>query len=132
MKIGTLAALTGCKITTIRFYEAKGLLPMPLRTEGGQREYSEEALKRLTLIIDCRRHGLPLQCIARLLSFTVSEEEDIYGLKAQVELYLKGVEAQRASLERIEDFLKRVQAGITMGQAFSEEKMSTTLKDSKA
>lgn len=126
MKIGTLAALTGCKITTIRFYEAKGLLPM--RTEGGQREYSEEALKRLTLIMDCRRHGLPLQCIARLLSFTVSEEEDIYGLKAQVELYLKGVEAQRASLERVEDFLKRVQAGITMGQAFSEEKNEHHLK----
>ena len=126
MKIGTLAALTGCKITTIRFYEAKGLLPM--RTEGGQREYYEEALKRLTLIMDCRRHGLPLQCIARLLSFTVSEEEDIYGLKAQVELYLKGVEAQRASLERVEDFLKRVQAGITMGQAFSEEKNEHHLK----
>lgn len=35
--IGGLAALTGVKVPTIRFYEQIGLLLRPTRTAGGQR-----------------------------------------------------------------------------------------------
>src|SRR5215217_8242978 len=40
MTIGTLAAASGVKVTTIRYYERAGLMPAPPRTTGGQRDYT--------------------------------------------------------------------------------------------
>ena len=46
LTIGELSRLTGVKATTIRWYEQEGLLPPPLRTEGGHRVYDGEHLRR--------------------------------------------------------------------------------------
>ena len=39
LAIGELSRRTGVKATTIRFYEAEGLLPPALRSEGGHRVF---------------------------------------------------------------------------------------------
>jgi DNA-binding transcriptional MerR regulator len=39
MRIGELAAACGVTAKTIRFYEQAGLLPEPVRTADGYREY---------------------------------------------------------------------------------------------
>ena len=69
MKIGELARITGCPVTRIRFYEQKGLLPMPSRTPGGQRKYSDKAIERLDFISTCRANGMKLECIERFIAF---------------------------------------------------------------
>ena len=69
MKIGELAQRTGCPVTRIRFYEQKGLLPEPRRSMGGQRNYSQEAVKRLEFITTCRANGMKLECIERFIEF---------------------------------------------------------------
>jgi hypothetical protein len=33
--IGQMSRQTGVKVTTIRYYESRGLIPSPARTEGG-------------------------------------------------------------------------------------------------
>lgn len=68
LTIGQLSARTGVKITTIRFYEQKGLMPEPERTRGNQRRYSDHALNRLTFIRHARDLGLPLDDVAALIS----------------------------------------------------------------
>lgn len=50
----------------IRFYEARGLLPEPERA-GGKRRYSEEVLRRLTIIDAAQRVGFTLEEIRDLL-----------------------------------------------------------------
>ena len=45
--IGQMSRRTGVKVTTIRYYESRGLIPSPARTTGGQRRYDEAALERL-------------------------------------------------------------------------------------
>ena len=50
MRIGELAKSAGIPTSTIRFYEAKGLLPEPERKANGYRIYSEQTLQRLSLI----------------------------------------------------------------------------------
>lgn len=65
--IGRLSAETGVNIETIRYYERIGIMPAPPRTEGGQRIYGAEHLKRLTFIRRCRELGFSLDEIRVLL-----------------------------------------------------------------
>ena len=67
MTIGALARAAGVAPQTVRWYEARGLLPAPARTEGGQRRYDEAALKRLSFIRHARELGLGLEDIHALL-----------------------------------------------------------------
>lgn len=68
MKIGRLAALTDCKIETIRYYEKIGLLPEPARTGGGYRVYDDQHMKRLSFIRRCRELGFTIDEIRGLLT----------------------------------------------------------------
>ena len=50
MKIGEIARRTGLKIETVRFYEAEGLVPAPIRSGGNYRLYDRSHLDRLSFI----------------------------------------------------------------------------------
>ncbi|MBK5198544.1 MAG: MerR family transcriptional regulator [Methyloceanibacter sp.] len=66
--IGELAARTGCKVQTVRYYEQIGLMPEPVRTKGNQRRYGSRHLERLAFIRHSRQLGFSLQTIRELLS----------------------------------------------------------------
>lgn len=65
-RISELAERTGVPATTLRFYEAAGLLPAD-RTPAGYRTYAESAVERLSVVGAGKRLGLPLADIAELL-----------------------------------------------------------------
>ena len=67
LSIGDLSRATGVKATTIRWYEAEGLLPPPARTEGGHRAYGEAHLRRLGFIRHARELGFAMPAIRELL-----------------------------------------------------------------
>ncbi len=60
---------------TIRFYEKKGLLSDPIRTDGGYRQYSQEDLERLIFIKNAKELGFALSEIKELLAIA---DGDIY------------------------------------------------------
>jgi len=64
--ISQLADRSGVPATTLRFYEAVGLLPAG-RTPSGYRVYSEDAVERLGFITAAKQFGLSLEQIAGLL-----------------------------------------------------------------
>ena len=70
LSIGKLGKRTGCKVQTVRYYEQIGLMPKPRRTEGKQRLYREDHLKRLAFIRHNRELGFPLQSIRDLLKLS--------------------------------------------------------------
>tara|TARA_A100001037_G_C14641565_1_gene410398 strand:+ start:132 stop:512 length:381 start_codon:yes stop_codon:yes gene_type:complete len=57
---------------TLRYYERRGLLPEPPRTEGGHRIYGPRHLERLRFIQDFQTLGFQLEEIHALLQ--VNEE----------------------------------------------------------
>lgn len=63
MKIGELAARSGVAPSTIRFYEASGLLPAATRGSNGYRLYSLDALRQLLIIQTAQRLGFPLDAV---------------------------------------------------------------------
>ncbi len=80
---GVLSKRTGCNIETIRYYERVGLMPDPVRSEGGHRLYSEEHVRRLRFIRRSRELGFTLKEIRVLLElvdrrdYTCAEVRDI-------------------------------------------------------
>lgn len=74
-RTGELANKAGVNKETIRFYEKKGLLADPVRTEAGYRQYSQEDLKRLVFIKNAKELGFSLSEIKELLAIA---DGDIY------------------------------------------------------
>ena len=105
MQIGELAEATGCKVVTIRYYEKKGLLPAFRRTEGNYRVYATEDLDRLKFILHCRRHGMGLDDVKKLLLFRDQPQRDCTWVKELIHLHIQNVEEQIRSLEHLKKHL---------------------------
>ncbi|MFC9324077.1 MerR family transcriptional regulator [Kitasatospora sp. NPDC057015] len=61
MRIGEAAAATGATPRALRFYEQRGLLPPPVRTASGQREYGPAEVARVRVIRDLLALGLTVE-----------------------------------------------------------------------
>ena len=72
MRIGELARRSGLSASSIRFYEAKGLLNVVSRKANGYREYPADALMILGLIIGAQRTGFSLDEIRQILPADLS------------------------------------------------------------
>lgn len=70
MRTGQLAVEAGVNIQTIRFYERRGILPKPARTQGGYRDYPAHSPRLIRFI---KR--------AQDLGFTLAEIEDLLRLR---------------------------------------------------
>ncbi len=66
-RVEELAAAAGVRVDTVRFYQAKGLLPAPRRVKRAA-VYSDQHLARLQRIRRYQSQGLTLAVIKRLLS----------------------------------------------------------------
>ncbi len=87
MKIGELARRTGLTASTIRFYEAKGLLNAVQRQSNGYREYSLDAVAVLSVIVNAQQTGFTLDEIAQVLPQDFSSwrhEELIAALRKKI------------------------------------------------
>ena len=69
MRIGELAQRLDVSTDTVRFYERAGWLPSAARQDNGYRDYHDEDVEHLRLLIDLRRIDLPLETAARLASW---------------------------------------------------------------
>jgi MerR family transcriptional regulator, copper efflux regulator len=66
--IGQLAHSAGVNIETVRYYERRGLLRDPPRSDSGYRQYSTDDLWRLQFIARAKRLGFTLSEIASLVA----------------------------------------------------------------
>jgi DNA-binding transcriptional MerR regulator len=64
---GQLAKAAAISSDSLRFYERRGLLPLPPRTESGYRAYPPSALDRVLLIRRALSLGLSIDELVRLL-----------------------------------------------------------------
>ena len=66
LSAGQLAERSGVAVSTIHFYEAKGLV-RGWRSSGNQRRYGRDVLRRVAIIKVAQRLGLPLAMIKRAI-----------------------------------------------------------------
>jgi len=87
LTIGKFAASAGVGVETVRFYQRRGLLPLPeRRAAGGFREYSAADQGRLAFIRRARRLGFSLEEIADLLGPAQARSADDIAAAAQAKL----------------------------------------------
>lgn len=67
LSVGEVARRCGVAVSTIHFYEGKGLLAAS-RNAGNQRRYSREVLRRVAVIKIAQQAGIPLAEIREALS----------------------------------------------------------------
>lgn len=103
MTIGAFARAAGVNVETIRFYQRKGLLPVPERPVGGVRRYSHAAVARMQFVKSAQRLGFSLGEIAELLRLDDGTRCDEASVLA--ERKLKDVRQKLADLRRIETAL---------------------------
>jgi MerR family transcriptional regulator, redox-sensitive transcriptional activator SoxR len=66
LSVGEVAARSGVAVSTLHFYESKGLIKS-WRNRGNQRRYARDVLRRVALIKVAQRTGISLAAICRAL-----------------------------------------------------------------
>lgn len=108
--IGEMSRRSGVKVTTIRFYESKGLLPEPDRTAGNQRRYDRAALERLRFIRHARDLGLPLNDVAELIALHGPAGGNLDRAHDIADSQRRWIRARIARLHRLARELDRIAA----------------------
>lgn len=67
LSVGEVAARSGVPVSTIHFYEGRGLIE-GWRSSGNQRRYAREVLRRIAVIRIAQRAGIPLARIKAALA----------------------------------------------------------------
>lgn len=128
LTIGNLAEQTNCKIQTIRFYEQIGLLKPPARTEGNQRRYGTDSVKRLQFIRHARDMGFDVDDIRELLRLSAHPEENCQSAEEIARRHLSSVRDRIKKLRKLEKELARVTENCTC-QKIAECRVIEVLAD---
>ena len=107
LKIGALAARTDTTTPTIRFYEEIGLLPAADRQSGGQRQYGEEDVRRLTFIRRCREFGFSVEQVRELVALIQDSARSCTDAREIAHTHLNAVRAKLTELRALEREMAR-------------------------
>ncbi|MGF1707300.1 Cu(I)-responsive transcriptional regulator [Enterovibrio baiacu] len=95
MKINEVSRITGLNAKTIRFYEQKGVISEPSRSENGYRDYSERQVNELQMI---RR--------SRLVGFSLDECQALLELSRNPKR--RSADVKKKALEKIEEIDEKI------------------------
>lgn len=105
LAVGEVARRSGVAVSTLHFYEAKGLIASR-RSEGNQRRYGREVLRRVAFIRVAQRVGIPLariaEALAQLPEGRTPDRADWARLSAA---WREELDARIAQLRRLRDTL---------------------------
>jgi len=110
MKIGEIASQTNCNIETIRYYEKINLLPVPIRSGNGYRNYSEDHIKRLRFIRRCRELGFSIEEIRALIRLVDSHDYTCNDVRMIAMEHIADIRRKIADLKNLEKTLSQISA----------------------
>lgn len=103
-----MAQAGDCKVQTIRYYEEKGLLPEPRRSQGNQRVYSQAHYDRLRFIRHGRELGFSLERIRQILDLTDDAGKSCAQVDRIANEHLREVESKIRRLQSLRKELRRM------------------------
>jgi DNA-binding transcriptional MerR regulator len=105
--IGALARAAGVPVSTLRYYERRGLLRPDGRSRANYRRYSDESLQRLRLIRCAQSIGLSLTDARELLRLVDSQRCPCDDVEQVMRRRLADVRQRLRELRRWERALQR-------------------------
>ena len=106
MTIGKLAEKCGIGVETVRYYERRGLIAEPERTDSGYRRYTSEAVDRIRFVVSAKELGFTLSEVSELLSIStegggIDDAADCKSVRELAEDKRRDVERRIQMLEDI-------------------------------
>jgi DNA-binding transcriptional MerR regulator len=95
-------------VETLRYYERRGLLPVPERTPSGHRRYDEETVRFLGAIKEAQAVGFTLAEITEYLRAARRSGLPSEVLRVRMAAKIDQIDARIAALQRMRDELARV------------------------
>jgi MerR family transcriptional regulator, redox-sensitive transcriptional activator SoxR len=108
LTIGQVADRAGINASAIRFYEREGILPKPERS-GGQRRYTDQAVRRLQVIDIAKRAGFTLDEIRLVLEMDNADEPAYVQLRGLVGRKVAEIDALIARAQAMRQWLLKAQ-----------------------
>ena len=117
LMIGDIAAATGTKVNTVRFYEDIGLMPTAARTASGRRTYGNPDILRLSFIRHGRAMGFSIDEIRSLLELSNHPDRDCADASALARRHLRDVEERIRRLKQLRVELVKITESCDGGRA---------------
>jgi DNA-binding transcriptional MerR regulator len=93
----------GVNVETLRYYERRGIIPIPERSLGGHRVYDDDTVTILRVIKAAQRLGFSLDEVAELLEAGRHHHGTHRGLQLRAEAKLREIDERIADFEVIRD-----------------------------
>lgn len=127
MQISELARRAGVAPSAVRWYEAVGVLPAAPRRANGYRDYDEEDLSRLRIVISLRRLGLGPEDAGRLARLRLTRGGVGRDLVPLIVAQRGAIDLQRADLDRLDAELTDLELTIDAAGRARAARKATTL-----
>ncbi|MGH7573586.1 MAG: MerR family transcriptional regulator [Longimicrobiales bacterium] len=129
LSIGELATRAGVNIQTVRYYERRGLMPEPARTQAGYRQYRPEAADRLRFIKRAQDLGFSLVEITELLALRVKHASACATVEARAREKIAVVDRKISELHGMKRTLERLAAACEQREPTSDCPILEALED---
>ena len=108
LTIGQVARGARVHLDTVRYYERRGLLPLPPRTPAGYRQYPPDTVRRVAFIKRAQALGFSLQEIDGLLALRATSDHSCTTVERQARSAIARLDQQLDELHRMRRALARL------------------------
>src|SRR5215472_13499794 len=120
LKVGEVARQAGVNLQTVHYYERRGLLPEPPRTDSNYRAYPGDAVRRVRFIKRAQDLGFTLREIQELLSWRAVPGEHCGDVRARAEAKIVEIDEKVRHLQAMRRALTRF-IGECLGERAASE-----------
>jgi MerR family mercuric resistance operon transcriptional regulator len=108
LKVGEVAKQASVNLQTVRYYERRGLLPRPPRTESNYRAYPEDAVVRVRFVKRAQDLGFTLGEIKELLSLRATPRTRCADVRERAEAKVSAIDSKVRTLQAMRKALIKV------------------------
>lgn len=116
MKIGQVAEQAGVSVDTVRFYERRGLLPIPERLASGYRTYTPATVERIRLARRLQALGFTLDEVVDALHATDQGNATCASERWRLEAVLERIDTKIAELRTVRREVTTVMGACDRGE----------------
>jgi len=119
MNVSEVARRAGIAPTAVRFYERRGVLPTAARRENGYREYTDDDLCQLRLVVSLRSLGLDVATAGSLVKQCLVGRCDVMArdLAPLVSAQRAAVARSQAELAELDRHLAALELSLAAGES---------------
>lgn len=108
MTIGQVAKAAGVELSTMRYYERRGLVKPAARRVSGYRDYGSDAVRRVRFIRHAQELGFSLDDIAELLALRMNTKGSCADVRRRAQRKVGDIESKIIGLNRMRSTLEKL------------------------